>query len=110
MPTAPQVPYPRLAAFLGGWLHQDFDLEGETLAEVVAAYRRVSTPAERAGVRAEIDRFLRTADAHRIDAEFEATFAPDVDPRAFAADAGAFLGLLGALLADPPPGDAGPAV
>jgi hypothetical protein len=42
----PDTSYPALADFLASWFHQDFDIEGETVAEVVAAYRS-SSPLQR---------------------------------------------------------------
>jgi len=34
--------YPYLNAFIGGWLHQDYDIDGDTLEEIVASFKRRS--------------------------------------------------------------------
>lgn len=39
----PSENYPHLDSLIGGWFHQDFDLEGDTLEEVVAAYKKVTS-------------------------------------------------------------------
>ena len=38
--------YPALADLIGAWFHQDFDLEGETISDVIAAFRAVASAAE----------------------------------------------------------------
>ncbi|MDQ6684857.1 MAG: contact-dependent growth inhibition system immunity protein [Pseudomonadota bacterium] len=82
--------HPALRTFLGGWFHQDFDLVGETLAAIVAAYTQSATLAERRALQGEIRQFLQQAKG-RVDAEFERQFEPEVDPAALAVDAEDFL-------------------
>ena len=81
--------YPHLRAFLGSWLHQDFDLEGDTLEDVVKAYCRVARPDEKRTLRADINEFLQEQGdiEDRLNAEFEL----DIIPSAFAADGADFL-------------------
>ncbi len=31
--------FPELASFMGGWFHHDFHIHGDTLEEVVAAFK-----------------------------------------------------------------------
>jgi len=57
-----EQPFPDLASFMGGWFHQDFD----------------------------IDAFLATGD-DGLDARFQAFFRPDVIPTAFRATTREFL-------------------
>lgn len=82
--------YPALADLIGGWFHQDFDLEGGTVVEVVGAFRNVTPLAHQTKVRIEIECFLA---AHRdnLDEAFEATFRPGVVPAALSVSTRAFL-------------------
>ena len=83
-------PYAHLASFFSGWLHQDFDLSGETLEDVVAAFNRSAGPGEASAVCRDVDQFLTDhgADAGRGFAE---AFEIDVDPLGFAPTIQAFL-------------------
>jgi hypothetical protein len=82
--------YVHLADFLSSWFHQDFDLNGGTVSEVVAAYRAVTPAAEQAQLGADIERFLRQ---HRNDTEeaFESVFAPEVRVSTLSGSAEAFM-------------------
>jgi len=82
--------YPHLAELIGGWFHQDFDIEGETIEEIIGAFNRSSTPQQRLAVSADITEFLRANDA-RLDADFIRIFNPDIEPTGFAASTRAFL-------------------
>ncbi|WP_436190346.1 contact-dependent growth inhibition system immunity protein [Pseudorhodoferax sp. LjRoot39] len=44
-PVMPRRPFPDLASFMGGWFHQDSDLHGDSLEEVVAAFKAESDAA-----------------------------------------------------------------
>jgi hypothetical protein len=82
--------YPALADFLASWFHQDFDIEGETVAEIVQAFAR-STPAPaQAAVRRDIEHFLNDH-SEDLEASFEETFHPDIIASAFS---GSTLGFL----------------
>jgi hypothetical protein len=83
-------PYPHLAELLGGWFHQDFDIEGETVEEIICAFNKSSSAQQRQAVIADIIEFLRTDDA-QIDADFIRIFNPDIEPTGFAASTRAFL-------------------
>jgi len=54
--------FPELASFMSGWFHQDFDIHGETLEEVVAAFKADSGAELLAPLIADIDAFLATGD------------------------------------------------
>lgn len=41
--------YPQLADLISGWFHQDYDIEGETVAEVISAFRAVTPPRRASG-------------------------------------------------------------
>ncbi|MGB3431457.1 contact-dependent growth inhibition system immunity protein [Achromobacter sp.] len=51
-------PYPRLYQFIGCCFHQDYDLEGETIEEIVHGYKEASSPTEIAHICSEMDQFL----------------------------------------------------
>jgi len=92
-PRAPRMPekaYPHLAEVIGGWFHQDFDLEGETVAEIIAAFNKVSTAQQREAVIDEIHEFLQADDA-RVETDFIRIFNPDIEPTGFAPSTRAFL-------------------
>jgi CdiI immunity protein len=84
-------PYPHLADFLGAWFHQDFDLVGETIEEVVDAYGRTANAVARHALASDIDAFLGEGQAHELDARFMRVFNPDIDPAGLAADTRDFL-------------------
>ena len=70
--------YPHLAQLIGSWFHQDFDIAGNTLEAVIATFKRVSTPADWAETRADIERLLSRYDDQTLPQEFVRLFQPDV--------------------------------
>jgi hypothetical protein len=50
--------YPHLNKLLMSYFHQDFDIFGDTLAEIVGVYRDDFPPEDRAAMVGEIQRFL----------------------------------------------------
>lgn len=93
-------PYPRLADLLGGWFHQDYDIEGETVAEVIGAFRAVTPADQQAALRTDISAFL-TEHSETMEEDFETIFQPDVTPSALSGSTRAFLEEIQALLAPP---------
>lgn len=75
--------YPQLDSLIGGWFHQDFDLEGDTLEEIVAAYKTVHSREDWEGTRAEILRFLEGRDDTQVKEDFVRLFQPGVDAEAW---------------------------
>ena len=75
--------YSFLDSLIGGWFHQDFDLSGNTLEEIIAAYKKVHGPEDRSGTRADIEKFLREHSEGDITEEFVRRFQPGVDPQAW---------------------------
>jgi hypothetical protein len=74
--------FPRLDNLMGGWFHQDFDIEGNTLEEIIGSYTAV-TPAEtQAQLVAEIREFLEKSPD--VDREFEEQFTPQIVTTDFA--------------------------
>lgn len=82
--------YTALSQFLGGWFHQDFDIEGNTVPEVLDAFRAVTPPEEQAKLKSDIQRFL---DEHPndLDSAFEETFEPDIIASALSGSTRGFL-------------------
>ncbi len=50
--------FPRLSQFAAGYLHQDFGIEHKTPAGALEAFLADASPVERAGLLAEVERFL----------------------------------------------------
>lgn len=84
------APYTALADFLASWFHQDFDIEGETVAEVVTAYKASSSAAAQTRLRQEIEAFLRDHD-DELDEAFENVFHPDIIASALSGSTRGFL-------------------
>jgi hypothetical protein len=82
--------YPAIAEFMGGMFHQDFDLVGNTVAEIMAAFREVTPREEQFRLKTELVRFLGEH-GNDLDEAFETTFRPDVIPSAFSGSTRAFL-------------------
>jgi hypothetical protein len=89
--------YPQIAAFFGAWLHQDFDLVGETLADVVTAYLEVSSQNETGALRKEIQALLRDTTGD-FDQAVVALFHPEVYLDHFAPNSREFFQQLDKLL------------
>src|SRR5436309_645897 len=77
--------YPYLDALVGGWFHQDFDLDGDTLEDLIDAYKKGTPPDDLGGARADIKRFLRQTPRAEIEQAFVRLFNPGVDPKRWAA-------------------------
>jgi hypothetical protein len=82
--------YPAIAELMDGMFHQDFDLVGSTVAEIISAFRDATPPEERLGLKAEIIRFL-SEHGNDLDEAFELMFRPDIIPSAFSGSTRAFL-------------------
>jgi hypothetical protein len=88
--------YPQLETLMGGWFHQDFDINGDTLEEIIAAYRGVTPVDQQRSLATEIERFL--SQAGDVDSEFQRRFKPDVSPTGFAPTIRLFLTSIASLL------------
>ncbi len=72
--------FPALYQFLGGYFHQDFDIFGETLEEIMAACREELSPKELKAVATEIHRFIATygVTLEKLNAALQTLFKPQV--------------------------------
>lgn len=93
-------PYPALSAFLGGWFHQDFDLEGD-VPDVVRAWKATVTPAQHSALAYDIRDFLGRDDD--LDDAFINLFQPQVTPSGWSLDAAGWLSWVLRLIESPPP-------
>lgn len=55
--------FPTLSNFMGSWFHQDFDIEVETLKELITAFKMDSNEGLVNQLVADIEGFLNTGDA-----------------------------------------------
>ena len=85
-----QAQFPHLASFMGGYFHQDFDINGNTLEAVVATSRAEGDLDFVAPLVSDIDAFLRTGDDGMAE-RFEEFFRPDIIATAFRPTIRAFL-------------------
>ncbi|WP_377161914.1 contact-dependent growth inhibition system immunity protein [Roseateles sp. UC29_93] len=96
-----QQQFPDLASFMGGWFHQDFDIEGDSIQDIVGAFRKEATTQLVQLLVADIDRFLETGD-DGMDERFQAYFEPDIIPSAFCPTTRDFLLTLRSSLSNSP--------
>jgi len=88
--------YPQLETLIGGWFHQDFDINGDTLEQIVAAYRSVTPLDQQLALATEIGRFLDQTDD--VEGEFQRRFKPDISPTGFAPTTRQFLETIASLV------------
>ena len=69
--------YPELSAMLGGYFHQDWDLEQDSLSGVVANFVSTTDPAVVRATAAEADDFLKDHPSDLL-AAFERAFRPEI--------------------------------
>jgi CdiI immunity protein len=72
-------PHPFLRQLLGGWFHQDFDIDGDSLEEILAKCKSVTPEEEVLGVKLDIETLLRNS-GDDLDNEFAGHFRSDIDP------------------------------
>ncbi len=94
-------PYRHLTAFLQSCFHQDFDLVGDTVEEIVTAYKQSVTRAEQEVIVAQITAFLASPPSPNRAVQFEQLFDLDIDPLGFAPSVEEFLGAITRVLTTP---------
>jgi hypothetical protein len=93
--------YPFLDALIGGWFHQDFDIEGDTLEAVIAAYKKIDAPEDWADARADIKSLLGRYGDSDLSREFIRLFEPGVAPEAWGMSTRQWLRRIQELLRSP---------
>lgn len=89
-----------LAQMIGGYLHQDMDLEADSVPEAISVFAGKADAATRAGVMADMQRFLETYH-NRLAEEFASRFGHDFTPDEIGQSVGDFFDMVTVLLADP---------
>jgi uncharacterized FlgJ-related protein len=74
-----------------------YDIEGEAVAEVIDAFRAVTSTDQQAALIADLSAFL-TKHSETIEDDFEAIFQPDIIPSALSESTRAFLEEIQSLL------------
>jgi hypothetical protein len=74
--------FPDLDHFMGAYMHQDWQLFGNTVEEVVARHVKVSDPDEAHGLKMDIKRFV-SYKGNDLDREYERLFPGSVIPSAW---------------------------
>ncbi len=91
--------FDKLRYLLSAWFHQDFDITGNTLEEIIGSYKSESTPEDWTQLRGDIAAFLAL---HPEDAEltgsFMQTFHPDLIERPFGLTIRQFLRKIASML------------
>lgn len=100
MSNAVPEPYRHLTAFLQSCFHQDFDLVGDTVEEIVIAYKQAATRDDMEAILAKIAAFLASPLPNRA-VQFEQLFDLDIDPLGFAPSVEEFLGAITRVLTTP---------
>jgi hypothetical protein len=89
--------YENLYQLICGRFHEDFDLFGNTIEELVLSFTCECTPEEIGATVAEIDQF-RSDHARNLDAAFEEAFGRQFDPTLWGHTTASFLDELKRLL------------
>lgn len=79
-----------LQALVQGYFHQDFDIEGNSIADVIGSYKASANDTDVVGLKEDIARFKHQF-ADNADAMFVTLFLPDIDPVAWSGSTLAWL-------------------
>ena len=82
--------YKHLSSFLASWFHQDFDIAGDSIDEILTSYLLSAKLQEIICVRRDIGAFLIEY-PESSGGELEEVFGLEVEPLAFASSGKAFL-------------------
>ncbi|OLL28888.1 hypothetical protein BTH42_25375 [Burkholderia sp. SRS-W-2-2016] len=92
-----QSHYPNLDSLIRGYFNEDFDLWGNTVAEVLCCFKEENDPVIHTLVATEIERFKRNHSAN-LDKSFEKIYGLYVDPEPWGHSTVSFLEELKRLL------------
>jgi hypothetical protein len=93
--------YPELKQLFGAYLHQDYQLFGDTLEEVIETYIRDSSPGQCRQMLDEIARF-RSEHSANLDTALATIHGTEFDPSLWGLTAESFLKLLESMLQTAP--------
>ncbi|MEM7497549.1 MAG: contact-dependent growth inhibition system immunity protein [Pseudomonadota bacterium] len=69
--------FPYLSQLIGGYMHQDMDIEYDSISDAVAGFAEIALPQERAGVKNDLERLSRR---HNEEPDvFHEYFGADLD-------------------------------
>lgn len=84
---------------MGGWFHQDFDIEGDNPEEIMTAYKAKTEPEERKGLAEDLRIYLaQHPDENELREHFQRRFNPDIVDGAWGLSRRAFLTKIQSLL------------
>jgi hypothetical protein len=89
-----------LGQLIGGYLHQDMDLEADSVPEAVSVFAEKADAASRAGVLADMADFLQQYH-NRADEEFASRFGHDFLPGEIGQTLGEFFEMTAAIIENP---------
>lgn len=89
-----------LAGLIGSYLHQDMDLEYETVPEAIAGYSRVSEASRKEQLLRDMDAFLERYH-NSLEAEFAKRYGFDFTPDIIGQSVPEFFDMVRTILADP---------
>jgi len=92
--------FPQIFGIVGAYLHQDMDIDYETVPEALAAYARVIDQAEKQALFAEMTHFLERYHDDP-EGEFDRRYGFDFTPSIIGQTVPQFFDMLRAIIADP---------
>lgn len=88
-----------LDSLIGGWFHQDFDIDGSNPEEIMASYKAKTKPQEQEGLAHDIREYLaQHPDDTELADHFKRTFDPDLVDGAWGLTTREFLTKIESLL------------
>lgn len=89
-----------LRQMIGGYLHQDMDLEADSVPEAIAVFARHADAPMRDGVVSDMQSFMQQYHNRAAD-EFAQRFGRDFTPDEIGQSVGEFFEMVNAILIDP---------
>ncbi|WP_036254429.1 contact-dependent growth inhibition system immunity protein [Methylobacter sp. BBA5.1] len=82
--------YPEISELMSGWFHQDYDIEGDSVEEIIGSFNASCSSKQKGRLIEEISQFLKMED-NVLESEFIRIFNPDIEPTGFAPTTRKFL-------------------
>lgn len=89
-----------LGQMIGGYLHQDMDIEANNVPEAIAVFACKSDPVTRNAVLEEMHAFSERFH-NRVGEEFAVQYGHDFEPKDIGQSVGEFFDMVAVILADP---------